>query len=192
MKTCTEDSCTGRRVGRKLCAKHYQRLMKHGTTAARIVPTASERFWSKVDKTADCWNWMAATYSNGYGHFGLSAERGAIAHRYAWEELVGPIPEGLLLDHECHNRRCVNPGHLRHATQKQNLENVGGLRSDNRSGVRGVSRRSDGKSWRARVYHNGAEHNLGSFASLADAEVAATAARNQLFTHNNLDRKSAK
>lgn len=190
MKACVAEDCTGQARGRGMCMKHYQRFMKRGTMAAREMPTASERFWAKVKRGEGCWNWTAAKYGNGYGHFGLSAERGVIAHRYAWEELVGPIPEGALLDHTCHNRACVNPTHLRHATQKQNLENQSQLRNDNSSGVRGVHRHSNGRHWVARVQHHGKQHNAGLFLNIEDAEAAVIAKRNELFTHNDLDRSA--
>ena len=153
--------------------------------------TVEERFWQKVDKSGECWLWTAATYSNGYGHFGVNATRGALAHRFAWELLVAPIPEGKMLDHECHNRLCVNPQHLRVATAKQNLENQGVLRSDNKSGIRGVNWHPTAQKWRARVTHNSKEHHVGLFADKAEAEAAAIAKRNELFTHNNLDRKAS-
>ena len=191
IKHCSVEECQGRPIGRGYCSKHYQRLMRHGSTDARQVPSESERFWAKVDKTGECWNWTAATYGNGYGHFGVSADRGAIAHRYAWEQTNGTIPAGALLDHMCHNRACVNPQHLRIVTQKQNIENVGVLRTDNTSGVRGVHRHSNGRHWVARVQHHGEQHDAGLFLDLADAEAAVIAKRNELFTHNDMDRKTA-
>lgn len=153
--------------------------------------TLEERFWAKVDKSGECWIWTAATYSNGYGHFGVSATTGALAHRLSWELLVAPIPEGKMLDHTCHTRACVNPGHLRIATAKQNLENPGILRRDNTSGVRGVNWHARAGKWRARVTHNSVEHHVGLFADKAEAEAAAIAKRNELFTHNDADRSAA-
>lgn len=69
-----------------------------------------DRFWNKVE-IGDCWQWLAATNSRGYGHF-WDGTRLQYAHRFIWQELVGPIPEGLTIDHLCRNKRCVNPDHL--------------------------------------------------------------------------------
>lgn len=68
------------------------------------------RFWSKVDAFGVCWEWTAAT-AQGYGRFGVGSKV-VLAHRWAWQSLVGPIPEGVELDHLCRNRACVNPDHL--------------------------------------------------------------------------------
>jgi hypothetical protein len=73
--------------------------------------TAAERFWAKVAKTDTCWLWTAAT-QGGYGVFRVSSTKQVKAHRWAYESLVGPIPEGLTLDHLCRVRNCVNPEHL--------------------------------------------------------------------------------
>ena len=97
-------------------------------------PTALERWMSKVDKSGDCWLWTSRIDRYGYGKFTV-AGRDAIAHRWGYEALVGPIPEGLTLDHACHSkvveecaalpgvclhRRCVNPEHLEPLTQLEN------------------------------------------------------------------------
>lgn len=186
---CEAPGCERPKRAKNLCPMHYQRMASRGTLEPRHRPTVTERFWAKVDKSADCWEWTAAKYSNGYGQFGIDAERGAIAHRFAWESIRGPIPGDMLLDHKCHNRACVNPAHLRVATQKQNLENQGVLRSDNTSGVRGVHRHSNGRHWVAKVEHHGRTHHAGIFLDLAEAETAVKEKRNELFTHNDLDRK---
>ena len=56
----------------------------------------------------------------GYGvfcHNGLTLK----AHRYSYEELIGPIPEGLVIDHLCRDRACVNPYHLEPVTSRENI-----------------------------------------------------------------------
>lgn len=82
-------------------------------------PRLPARFWSKVvvDATG-CWLWAANT-SMGYGQI-IHDGRQVGAHRVAYEVLVGPIPEGLHIDHLCRVRHCVNPGHLEPVTQKEN------------------------------------------------------------------------
>jgi hypothetical protein len=78
--------------------------------------TLEERFWAKVDRLGDdeCWPWLAAVH--GRGGYGVicSGKRGhkVMAHRVAYELLVGPIPEGLVIDHLCENPLCVNPAHM--------------------------------------------------------------------------------
>jgi len=192
MKTCSVVGCgPASRLISGMCSMHYQRSRKYGTTDPRKTPTTEERFWAKVNKTETCWIWVGALYSNGYGHFGLNASRGAIAHRFAWEQMNGKIPGGKILDHTCHQRACVNPSHLRIATQKQNIENMGVLRRDNTSGVRGVHRHSNGRHWVARVEHFGVTHSAGLFLDLDEAAAAVIALRNKLFTHNDLDRRLA-
>lgn len=97
-----------------------------------------------------CWNWTGAVQANGYGRFSLRAFcrwkveacngfvpefRGTpiligkeaiktairFAHRVSYAFFNGPIPKGLMVDHLCHNTRCVNPAHLRLLTNEANV-----------------------------------------------------------------------
>ena len=81
------------------------------------------RFWPKVDRSGGpdaCWRWLAAKSGNGYGAFYFRGRWG-LAYRCAYELLVGPIPEGLQIDHLCRVRDCVNPTHLEPVTHRENL-----------------------------------------------------------------------
>lgn len=149
-----------------------------------------ERFWSKVGKTDGCWTWSASKKPNGYGQF-MMWPKLRYAHRVAYEMLVGELPDKADLDHTCHNRACVNPEHLRLTTRKQNLENHSGAPSNNTSGVRGVSWHRQHGKWHARVGHLGRTYNAGLFDTIAEAEAAVIAKRNELFTHNDRDRVAA-
>ena len=146
-----------------------------------------ETFWSRVDKSTSspCWAWAGSRYPRGYGRFHIG-QRAFRAHRVAYEISNGPIPDGLLIDHICHNRLCVNPEHLRLATNKQNLENIGVVRSS--SGYLGVTWHRRLHRWQAAVTSNGVKHHVGYFDNAADAGRAAAEARVRLFTHNALDR----
>ncbi len=75
-------------------------------------------FWSKVRVLPNgCWEWTASRIK-GYGQFART--RPKLAHRRAYEHLVGPVPEGLELDHLCRNRACVNTNHLEPVTGSEN------------------------------------------------------------------------
>jgi hypothetical protein len=128
---CSIPGC-GRQCGPKsakgLCTKHYSNLRRLGTPIY-VAPTQSERFWAKVKKggPGECWEWTAYRDPNGYGRFNIGGQGPIVlAHRFAYEELVGRIPDGLDLDHLCRNPPCVNPGHLEPVTaQINNLRGVG-------------------------------------------------------------------
>lgn len=88
-----------------------------------------ERFWARVGgDPARCWPWPLSVGSHGYGQVGWQVGENRtmmLAHRFAWMTRVGPIPDGLTIDHRCRNRRCVNVSHLRLRTMSENASDNG-------------------------------------------------------------------
>jgi hypothetical protein len=76
------------------------------------------------EPNSGCWLWTAVVSNDGYGQFGVGNRatgfRMAKAHRVSYELFVGPIPEGLQLDHLCRVRCCVNPRHLEPVNNREN------------------------------------------------------------------------
>lgn len=103
-----------------------QALFRDETTIRRLGKFVSqpmpERFWRKVKQGGleECWPWLASLNTTGYGEFYLDGKIRK-AHRIAYELTVGPIPDGLTLDHLCRNRECVNPFHLDPVSMRENI-----------------------------------------------------------------------
>lgn len=81
------------------------------------------RFWAKVNKTDTCWLWTGSVNARGYGRVRRGPAPGKVipAHRYAYMAVVGPIPPGLVIDHLCRVKRCVNPTHLEAVPDRVNV-----------------------------------------------------------------------
>lgn len=192
-KVCSFDGCEKKVIGRGWCGGHYRRWQLHGDPSVCTTNqglSVIDRFWMKVQKGTDCWLWVGAISDNGYGSFRLpSGARGA--HRIAYEWSVGPIPEGMDLDHRCSTRSCVNPSHLRPVTRKQNMEHMQGPPITNSTGALGVTRSKRTGRYVATVRHNGRRVQGGSFLTPEEAGQAAKQLRLELFTHNDVDRKTA-
>ena len=88
------------------------------TEQVKLKPCRRDAFWSLAQRGApdECWLWIGAKNSRGYGNF-----RSRSAHVEAFELEVGPIPEGLTIDHLCSNRVCVKPSHLEPVTLRENI-----------------------------------------------------------------------
>lgn len=110
-------------------------------------------WYEHVEFGDGCWLWTGNLQSGGYGHAMVGNGRGALAHRHVYELLVGPIPEGLHLDHLCRVRNCVRPDHLEPVTPAVNT-----LRGEGYSAVNARKThcpngheydwvRSDGRRW---------------------------------------------
>lgn len=135
VRTCEIKGCGRNLYARGWCNNHWRRWKLYGDpvgTPRKV--TLEERFWAKVDKTlSECWVWTAYIGPDGYGRFFYSSNRTREAHQVAYELAVGPVPNGLQLDHTCHtndescaagteclHRRCVNPAHLEPVTHLEN------------------------------------------------------------------------
>ena len=185
--TCSIDGCGRRARSRGWCEPHYRRWIRNGDPLGKW-QSPEIRFWNKIQKTPTCWIWTAAKDENGYGYFSVGSGKTTLAHRFAYTAACGAIPAGLKVDHRCHNPSCVNPAHLRLATNKQNGEHRLGAIATNTSGIRGVTFYKKTQKWRAQVGHEGKFIHVGYFDTSAAAESAAIAKRNELFTHNDQDR----
>lgn len=82
-----------------------------------------DRLLSKVavNPVTNCWEWTGYKINSGYGRlWDPKTKKKQLAHRMAYESMIGPIPDGLQLDHLCRNRACINPAHLEPVTKWEN------------------------------------------------------------------------
>lgn len=118
--TCAVDDCERAAQVRGWCDKHYRRWKKYGTTEPQVI-SAVERFLSHVAPQENgCWHWTDPLCWDGYAQF-WNGTRRVMAHRFSYELFVGQVPHGLVLDHLCRTRHCVNPDHLEAVTQRENV-----------------------------------------------------------------------
>ena len=121
MKLCESPGCPNRHRARGYCHTHYMALWHAGGVPKMDRPPTADRFWSFVDVRGhdECWEWTGGR-NTGYGQF-VIGRRTWYAHRIAYELQVGPIPEGMQIDHLCRNRACQNAGHLEPVTPRENV-----------------------------------------------------------------------
>ncbi len=95
--------------------------------AARLRAQFEEQYEVQSD---GCWFWTGTISNAGYGTMKVFGGY-ALAHRLSYELFVGPIPDGLVIDHKCDNRPCVNFKHLKPATYQENILRGKGLAAQN-------------------------------------------------------------
>ncbi|HCS2945601.1 TPA: HNH endonuclease [Shigella flexneri] len=150
--------------------------------------SAQDRFWAKVDRSGTCWEWTAQRNGDGYGRFTLGG-RDVGAHRVSYEWENDPIPDGMQIDHTCHNPGCVNPAHLRLATYLLNGQNRDGAYANSSTGVRGVSWDKRRRKWCATVRVNWRTAYFKRFNTLGEAEAAITAWRRENLPYSEMDKR---
>lgn len=131
----------------------------------------SERFWSKVRIAESCWLWSGRIREDGYAEIDVG-NKSPFAHRVAYELTVGPIPEGMEIDHKCHNidilciggkacqhRRCVNPAHLEAVVPSVNTRRAHARKTHCRFGhpyteENVIVRKTENNTRKCRICHN--------------------------------------
>lgn len=137
---CSIEDCTRPLLARGWCSTHYERWRYSERLDLLSVRSESERFWDMVDfgefgtcSGSDCWLYRGAKSGKGYSSFG--SDNGTVSgHLFAYRTLIGPVPDGMELDHTCHStdkscvggntcrhRLCVNPAHLEPVTHATNV-----------------------------------------------------------------------
>ena len=118
--TCSVMHCTDTPEAKGWCNLHYLRAYRSGGDPLATPPELAERLWRQFRITeAGCWEWTHSLNRYGYGLVHAYGKR-MLAHRFAYELLVEPIPDGLQIDHLCRNRACCNPTHLEPVTAQVN------------------------------------------------------------------------
>lgn len=135
-RICVIPDCEEPTHGLGLCWKHYLRVRRTGS-AEGARRSAETRFFARVRKQpSGCWQWTGHITPTGYGTFTLwlgGKQKNYRAHRWAYEHFIGPIPDGLTLDHLCRNRACVNQQHLEPVTIRENTLRGEGFAAANAS-----------------------------------------------------------
>lgn len=122
-RTCSIEGCEQESRSRGWCKKHYERWRRNGDPldpGSRIVGDVVARFEASVERTAGCWYWIGRIGQSGYGYLN-EGDAAHLAHRWSYQHHIGPIPEGLSLDHLCRVTYCVNPAHLEPVTHRENV-----------------------------------------------------------------------
>ena len=126
-RPCSFPGCPNDHVARDLCGAHWKQRYERGQQLKplRVWEPQGRRLESMFTRTDGCWEWTGRKNAGGYGMICWN-KRETPAHRVVYEQEVGPIPAGLVIDHLCRVRHCMNPAHMEIVTIGQNtLRGVG-------------------------------------------------------------------
>jgi len=180
-KTCSIVGCGGIIEARGWCTKHYERWLRSGDpefVSYVLIKTPEEAFALRTEWQGDCLIWVGWTDKNGNGRVHVNGKQ-KMAHRYAWERVNGPIPDGMFIVRKDHcDEACVNVDHLRCVTAAQNASHRSGAKKGSKSGILSVY--PHGSKWRVQVKKNGKRYSFGVYNDLDEAAEVAQAAREEL------------
>ena len=184
--TCAGPQCDRAVRTKGLCNGHYEQrrmgralqplrpMRKRNMSAEETGRWISEQV--EIDPDSGCWVWPFALNRYGYGVLNFQGKM-CLAHRLMFSVFVGPLVEGLQVDHiACISRACCNPEHLRQVSHAGNTQNRLKLQPNNTSGHPGVYWVRARKKWVAQISVGGKNTNLGGFTNLDDAVAARKAA----------------
>lgn len=132
---CNVDGCDGAHHADGMCGKHHMRRKRTGDPLKvnHFIRDPTERFWAMIDQDGPtpehaphlgpCWLYTGRLSVDGYARFGVDG-RQTFVHRFAYELLVGPIPDGLTIDHLCFVTYCQNPAHMEPVTRAENASRM--------------------------------------------------------------------
>ncbi len=126
-RRCSVAGCARAVAHRGLCRTHYGRSQRLGDPLAPVrnylpskMPIAARLASRSRRVESGCIEWTGVMDRHGYGTLDMPDRTKKLAHRLAYELQVGPIPDGLVIDHLCRNRRCVNVAHMEPVTRAEN------------------------------------------------------------------------
>ena len=181
-KVCSVEGCGGtNRITRGWCYKHYRRWQRHGDplmVKQAHYESPEESLAARTEWRGGCLVWVGYVSPKGYGTIKAQGSMW-LTHRYVWTKKYGQIPEGMQVDHVCHNRACVKIDHLRLVKPVENSQNRSGAVPGTASGVRNVKR--NGAGWSASIKKDGRQIHLGTYRTIDDAAAVARLAREKYF-----------
>lgn len=182
--TCSIEGCNSAHYARAMCNRHYQAWRRAGRADgfARSLARFSsfdEAFAARTERQGECLVWIGPKTEDGYAGTSVRGVR-KYMHVHAWEQVHGPVPAGMHVDHICWNRACCEISHLRLATAAQNNAYRSGPQPGRTHKLpRNVYR--SGKGYGVQLKRGGVARWIGTYPTVDEASRAAAEAREFFF-----------